>query len=321
MLQFAPATYYAATTRPPSARVGCGTSSSKPEITRVWTDNRRVYGADKVWAQLRREGHPVARCTVERLMRELGIRGVVRGKTVRTTVADVASQRPADLVERQFRASAPNRLWVADLTYVKTHSGWVFVAFIVDVFSRRVVGWQASRSLRADLALDALEMAIWARRGEDLGALVHHSDRGVQYLAIRYTERLADAGAVTSVGSRGDSYDNALAEFFNGLYKAELIRKDGPWTGLDDVEFATLEYIDWFNHSAFTPSSACARRPSSRPRTMIRSRPPWPLPNNQSLYETRGGSVGGQGQVGDAESVKPGSRCRRGRGGAAARRR
>jgi transposase InsO family protein len=150
----------------------------KPEIIRVWTENRRVYGADKVWAQLRREGHPVARCTVERLMRELGIRGVVRGKTIRTTVADVESARPADLVERQFRASAPNRLWVADLTYVKTHSGWVFVAFIVDVFSRRVVGWQASRSLRADLALDALEMAIWARRGEDLGALIHHSDRG-----------------------------------------------------------------------------------------------------------------------------------------------
>ena len=170
VLQFAPATYYAATTRPPSAR-RLRDEQLKPEITRVWTDNRRVYGADKVWAQLRREGHPVARCTVERLMRELGIRGVVRGKTVRTTVADVASQRPADLVERQFRASAPNRLWVADLTYVKTHSGWVFVAFIVDVFSRRVVGWQASRSLRADLALDALEMAIWARRGEDLGAL------------------------------------------------------------------------------------------------------------------------------------------------------
>jgi len=164
VLQFAPATYYAATTRPPSARQ-LRDEQLKPEITRVWTDNRRVYGADKVWAQLRREGHPVARCTVERLMRELGIRGVVRGKTVRTTVADVESQRPADLVERQFRASAPNRLWVADLTYVKTHSGWVFVAFIVDVFSRRVVGWQASRSLRADLALDALEMAIWARRG------------------------------------------------------------------------------------------------------------------------------------------------------------
>jgi putative transposase len=179
VLQFAPATYYAATTRPPSARQ-LRDEQLKPEITRVWTENRRVYGADKVWTQLGREGHPVARCTVERLMRELGIRGVVRGKTVRTTVADAESERPADLVERRFRASAPNRLWVADLTYVKTHSGWVFVAFIVDVFSRRVVGWQTSRSLRADLALDALEMAIWARRGEDLGALIHHSDRGAQ---------------------------------------------------------------------------------------------------------------------------------------------
>ena len=170
-----------------------------------------MYGADKVWAQLRREGVQVARCTVERLMRDLGIRGVVRGKIVRTTFPDQTAARPADLVDRQFRATAPNRLWVADLTYVKTHAGWVYVAFIVDVFSRYVVGWQASRSLRTDLALDALEMAILARRGEHLDGLIHHSDRGVQYLAIRYTERLAEAGVVTSVGSRGDSYDNALA--------------------------------------------------------------------------------------------------------------
>jgi putative transposase len=166
-----------------------------------------VYGADKVWTQLKREGRPVARCTVERLMRELGLRGVVRGKKVRTTWADEVSQRPEDLVERQFHATAPNRLWVADLTYVKTHSGWVYVAFVVDVFSRFVVGWQSSRSLHAELALDALEMAIWARRGRRLEGLVHHSDRGVQYLAIRYTERLAEAGAIASVGSRGDSYD------------------------------------------------------------------------------------------------------------------
>ena len=246
VLQFAPATYYAAKARPASAR-SLRDEELKVEITRIWDEHRRVYGADKVWAQLRREGVQVARCTVERLMRDLGIRGVVRGKIVRTTFPDQTATRPADLVDRQFRSVAPNRLWVADLTYVKTHAGWVYVAFIVDVFSRYVVGWQASRSLRTDLALDALEMAIWARRGEHLDGLIHHSDRGVQYLAIRYTERLAEAGVVTSVGSRGDSYDNALAESFNGLYKAELIHRR-PWRGLDDVEFETLEYIDWFNH-------------------------------------------------------------------------
>jgi putative transposase len=246
VLQFAPATYYTATNRLPSAR-SRRDEQLKSEITRIWNEHRQVYGADKVWTQLNREGVRVARCTVERLMRELGIRGVVRGKTVRTTFPDATVTRPADLVDRQFRAEAPNRLWVADLTYVKTHSGWVYVAFVIDVFSRYVVGWQASRSLRTDLALDALEMAIWARRGERLDGLIHHSDRGVQYLAIRYTERLADAGAVTSVGSRGDSYDNALAESFHGLYKAELIHKRGPWRGLDDVEYETLEYVDWFN--------------------------------------------------------------------------
>ena len=181
-------------------------------------------------------------------MRALGLRGVVRGKAPRTTIGADGAERPADLVQRQFVATAPNRLWVADLTYVKTHSGWVYVAFIVDVFSRFVVGWQASRSLRTDRALDALEMAVWGRRGEQLRGLVRHSDRGVQYLAVRYSERLAEAGAVASVGSRGDSYDNALAESFNGLYKTELIRKDGPWRGLEDVEHATLEYLDWFNH-------------------------------------------------------------------------
>ena len=247
VLPFAPTTYYKATTRPASVRK-TRDEQLKPEIQRVWEEHRRVYGADKVWAQLRREGQPVARCTVERLMRDLGIRGVVRGKKVRTTWADEVSPRPTDLVERQFQATAPNRLWVADLTYVKTHSGWVYVAFVIDVFSRVVVGWQSSRSLHADLALDALEMAIWARRGRHLAGLVHHSDRGVQYLAIRYTERLAEAGAVPSVGSRGDSYDNALAESFNGLYKTELIRHRGPWRGLDDVEHATLDYVDWFNH-------------------------------------------------------------------------
>jgi putative transposase len=217
-------------------------------IRRVWDGNRRVYGADKVWAQLNREGTPVARCTVERLMRAQGLRGVVRGKTVRTTVPDAAGGRPPDLVARLFRADAPNRLWVADLTYVRTFTGWAYAAFVVDVFSRFVVGWQVSRSLRADLALDALEMALWARRAKHLDGLVHHSDRGSQYLAVRYTERLADAGIAASVGSRGDSYDNALAESFQGLYKAELVRHAGPWRGLDDLEHATLDYLDWFNH-------------------------------------------------------------------------
>ncbi len=247
-LQVAPSSYYAARSRPPSAR-----QRRDEELTiaiqRVWEEHRSVYGADKVWAQLKREGTPVARCMVERLMRGLGLRGVVRGKTsAHTTVAGEPDSRPPDLVARRFRAPAPNRLWVADLTYVKTHSGWVYVAFVVDVCSRFVVGWQASRSLRTALALDALEMALWARRAVSLNGLVHHSDRGSQYLAIRYTERLAEAGAVASVGSRGDSYDHALAASFNGLYKTELIRQAGPWQGLEDVEYATLEYVDWFNH-------------------------------------------------------------------------
>jgi putative transposase len=247
-LQVAPSSYYARIGRPPSARRRRD-DGLKVDIRRVWEEHRRVYGADKVWAQLKREGMPVARCTVERLMRGLGLRGVVRGKaSVRTTFTEEADERPPDLVARRFRAPAPNRLWVADLTYVKTHSGWVYVAFVVDACSRFVVGWQASRSLRTDLALDALEMALWRRRAIPLKGLVHHSDRGSQYLAVRYTARLAEAGAVSSVGSKGDSYDNALAESFHGLYKAELIRHAGPWRGLEDVEHATLEYVDWFNH-------------------------------------------------------------------------
>ena len=189
----------------------------------------------------------MARCTVERLMGELGIAGVRRGRFKRTTSSDETQGRPADLVERRFEAEHPNRLWVADLTYVKTHVGFVYVAFVIDVFSRFVVGWQVSTSLRADLALDALEMAIHSRRSRGLGGLIHHSDRGVQYLAIRYTERLGEVDAVNSVGSRGDSYDNALAESFIGLYKTELIFHEGPWKGVEDVEWATLTYVDWFN--------------------------------------------------------------------------
>jgi putative transposase len=246
-LQIAPSTYYAAKRRPASARA-LGDAALKPELSRVHEDNFGVYGARKLWRQLLREGICVGRDRVARLMRELGIAGVVRGKPKRTTIPAALAERPGDLVERRFRAAAPNRLWVADLTYVRTWSGFCYVAFVIDAYSRRIVGWRVSTSLRTDLALDALEMAIWARRGGDLGGLVHHSDRGVQYLAIRYTERLAEAGAVGSVGSKGDSYDNALAEAVNGLYKAELIWRRGPWRTAEDVELATLAWVDWWNH-------------------------------------------------------------------------
>ena len=246
VMAIAPSTYYAAQRRPASARA-VRDAQLKAEIARMHAEHFGVYGAPKVWRQLHREGITVARCTVERLMRELGLEGVRRGRPRRTTTPDAAAARPADLVERNFSATRPNQLWVADLTYVATWSGFVYVAFVVDAFSRFLVGWQAARSLRTDLALDALEMAIWRRQAQ-LDGLVHHSDRGSQYLAIRYTERLAEAGAVTSVGSRGDSYDNALAETIIGLYKTELVRRRGPWRGLDEVEYATLEWVDWFNH-------------------------------------------------------------------------
>ncbi len=218
----------------------------REEIERVWKENFGVYGARKVWRQLVREEIDVARCTVERLMREMGLQGVVRGRKVKTTIADELAQRPADLVRRDFTADRPNQLWVADLTYVATWKGFVYVAFITDVFSRKIVGWRVSNSLRSDLALDALEQALHAR--PDFDRLVHHSDRGVQYLAIRYTERLAEAGIEPSVGSVGDSYDNALAETINGLYKTEVIRRNGPWRSIEEVEFATLEWVDWFNN-------------------------------------------------------------------------
>ena len=246
VLPIAPSTFYAARRRPLSARAVRDTKL-KDEIARVHAEHFGVYGARKVWQQLHREGIAVARCTVERLMGELHLEGVRRGKAHKTTMADAAASRPADLVERNFSATQPNQLWVADLTYVATWSGFVYVALVIDAFSRFIVGWQASRSLRTDLALDALEMAIWRRRG-GLEGLVHHSDRGSQYLSIRYTERLVEAGVVTSVGSRGDSYDNALAETIIGLYKTELIRRRGPWKGIDQVEYATLEWVDWFNH-------------------------------------------------------------------------
>ena len=245
-LPIAPSTYYAAKSRPPSARA-MRDEGLKPDIQRVHRDNFSVYGARKVWLQLCREGIPVARCTVERLMSDLGLRGVRRGAFKVTTTSDGNALRPADLVERDFRASRPNQLWVADITYVATWNGFVYVAFVTDAFSRRIVGWRVSCSLRSDLALDALEMALWAR-GKNADGLVHHSDRGSQYLSIRYTERLAEAVAVASVGSKGDSYDNALAETIIGLYKTEVIRCRGPWKSIDDVEFATLEWVDWFNN-------------------------------------------------------------------------
>jgi len=247
--QIAPSTYYAAKTRPVSARA-VRDGELAEMIERVHEENYGVYGARKVWHELNRQGVPVARCTVERLMREAGLRGLLRDKSPRTTRPAPETARPGDLVERDFTAAGPNQLWVADLTYVRTSVGWVYAAFVLDVFSRMVVGWQVATSLYTDLALDALKMAVWRRQAEgaDLVGLVHHSDRGVQYRAIRYTQRLAEAGAVASVGSKGDSYDNAIAEALNSLYKAELVRNKGPWRGLDDLEIATVEYIDWYNN-------------------------------------------------------------------------
>jgi putative transposase len=246
VLEVAPSTYYAATSRPASLRQ-VRDEELKVEIARVHKENFGVYGVEKIWRQLNREGIRVGRDRAARLMHELDLEGAVRGKRKRTTVAGELDERPADLVDRNFRAPAPNRLWVADLTYVNTWSGFVYVAFIIDAFSRAIVGWRVSDSLHAELALDALEMALWARGGQEMEGLVHHSDRGVQYLAVRYTERLAEAGAVRSVGSRGDSYDNALAETVVGLYKTELIRRRGPWRTLEHVELATAEWVDWWN--------------------------------------------------------------------------
>jgi len=255
-VKIAPSTYYAARGRTPSPRA-VHDERLKTEITRVHRDNYGVYGVRKVHAQLARDGvlgaggqRAVARCTTQRLMKDLGLRGISRAKGPRTTVCGPGPDTRPDLVERSFTAGAQDRLWVADITYCRTFAGWVYAAFVLDVFSRRVVGWQLSTSLRTDLALDALNMGLWtrARDGHDTTALVHHSDRGAQYLAVRYTDRLAEAGAVASVGSRGDSYDNAMAEAFNSLFKAELLRNRGPWKSIDDLELAVAEYIDWFNH-------------------------------------------------------------------------
>jgi putative transposase len=252
VLPIAPSTYHTHAARradpdklPPRTRRD---GELKDDIRRVFTENFEVYGARKVWRQLRREGRDVARCTVERLMRDLGLKGVVRGKPVRTTISDKSAPCPLDRVNRQFQAPRPDALWVADFTYVATWIGFVYVAFVIDTYARRIVGWRVSRTAHAGFVLDALEQALCQRRPTKGGGLVHHSDRGAQYVSIKYTERLAEAGIEPSVGSVGDSYDNALAETINGLYKAEVIHLRGPWRSLEAVEFATLEWVDWFNN-------------------------------------------------------------------------
>ena len=252
LLPIAPSTYYdhKVKQREPEKRSDRAKRDEalKVDIRRIWEENFRVYGVRKVWHQLKREGVDVARCTIERLMKLQGLRGVVRDRRVKTTFPSNLAERPLDLVNRDFKATRPNELWVADLTYVATWRGFVYVAFIIDAFARRIVGWRVSTSLHTDIALDALEQALHDRGLDENDKLIHHSDRGVQYVAIRYADRLAEAGINPSVGSVGDSYDNALAETINGLYKTELIRQQGPWRGVESVELATLTWVDWFNN-------------------------------------------------------------------------
>lgn len=252
VLPIAPSTYHAhAALRADPGRLSARAKSDAAlavEIQRVFEENFQVYGVRKVWRQLGREGIGVARCTVARLMRTMGLRGAVRGKKARTTIPSPAAACPLDRVNRQFKAPRPNALWVSDFTYVATWTGFVYVAFVIDAYARRIVGWRVSRTADAGFVLDALEQALHERQPLQGGGLVHHSDRGVQYVSIRYTERLAQAGIEPSVGSIGDSYDNALAESINGLYKTEVIRRRSPWRSFEAVEFATLEWVDWFNH-------------------------------------------------------------------------
>jgi putative transposase len=252
VLPIAPSTYYAQVARraDPTKRSARARSDAALtiEIRRVFDGNFQVYGVRKVWRQLRRDGFDVARCTVARLMKAIDLQGVIRGKSARTTVGDKAVPCPLDRVNRDFKAPAPNRLWVSDFTYVSTWAGFVYVAFVIDAYARRIVGWRASRSARAGFVLDALEQALHARRPFARGGLVHHSDRGSQYLSIKYTERLAETGIEPSVGNVGDSYDNALAETINGLFKTEVIHRRGPWRNLEAVAFATLAWVDWFNN-------------------------------------------------------------------------
>jgi len=257
VLQFAPSAYrrHAARQRDPAliSRRAQRDSELMRHVRRIWDSNMQVYGADKVWKQMHREGIRVARCTVERLMRSMRLQGARRGKGVRTTVPDVNAPCPFDRVNRNFRAARPNQLWVSDFTYVSTWQGWLYVAFIIDVYARRIVGWQVSKSMQTDFVLDALEQALYERQ-PDRDSLIHHSDRGSQYFSIRYTERLAEAGIDPSVGSRGDSYDNALAETINGLYKVELIHRQAPWKSREAVELATLHWVHWFNHDGLMKS-------------------------------------------------------------------
>lgn len=270
VLPIAPSTYreWKARERDP-ARLPARTrraAALQREIQRVFDATRRRYGGKKVWKELQREGRVVARCTVQRVYKAMGLHGVVRGRRVKTTVPEPTAHRPQDLVQRNFTATRPNQLWVSDLTYVPTWRGFVYVAFVTDAYSRRIVGWRATTTLRTDLALDALEQALYDRALD--GPLVHHSDRGSQYLAIRYTDRLLEAGIESSVGSRGDAYDNALAETINGLYKAEVIHHLGPWKGLEDVEYATLEWVAWYNSRrlmellGYRPVCPCQATPS-----------------------------------------------------------
>ncbi len=251
-MQIAPSCYrhHAAQRRNPALRCNRAKRDDEviTEVQRVWHANMQVYGADKVWKQLNREGIGIARCTVERLMKRLGLQGVRRGRVVRTTVPDASAPCPLDRVNRQFKAERPNQLWVSDFTYVSTWQGWLYVAFVIDVYARRIVGWRVSSAMRTDFVLDALEQALYDRQPQNSDALVHHSDRGSQYVSIRYTERLSEAGIEPSVGSRGDSYDNALAETINGLYKTELIHRRAPWKTRESVELATLQWVHWFNH-------------------------------------------------------------------------
>ncbi|BCM87713.1 hypothetical protein mvi_61740 (plasmid) [Methylobacterium indicum] len=297
VLPIAPSTYYAHVARrgdPDKQPVRARSDAALMiEIQRVFEANFCVYGVRKVWRQLAREGIVTARCTVARLMRQLGLAGVVRGRSVRTTISDPGAACPLDRVNRQFKAPRPNALWVSDFTYVATWSGFVYVAFVIDVFARRIVGWRASRSAHASFVLDALEQALHERRPVQGGGLVHHSDRGSQYLALRYTERLVGAGIEPSVGSVGDSYDNALAETINGLFKAEVIHRRGPWRSFEAVEYATLEWVDWYNHRRLLARSATSLPPRPKRAIMLTSATkPWPPDSRQSASEKPGAVQG-----------------------------